>query len=216
MNGLTLKCIALVTMLIDHIGAIFFPQYMWLRMIGRIAFPIYCFLLVEGYFHTKNVKKYLCRLCAFALLSEIPFRLAFYNDVTHHSSNVFFTLFLGLLAMYICDSVKLQYPKLQAAGYGAFVIVSAIAVWMNTDYDYRGIILIFIFYMFGNSKVTQLGLSALLFGMMSSVQLYGVLAFIPIFVYNGRRGPNHKALSMAFYLFYPVHLLVLYAIGCLI
>ena len=77
LNGFVLKCIAMVCMLIDHTGAVLFPQYRILRIIGRIAFPIYCFLLVEGAMHTRDIRKYELRLLGFALVSEIPFDLAF-------------------------------------------------------------------------------------------------------------------------------------------
>lgn len=100
LSGFTLKCIAMVTMLIDHIGYVLFPGYVIFRIIGRLAFPIYCFLLVEGAVHTSNWKKYLGRLFLFALISEIPFNLAIGGKLWYPASqNVFFTLFLGLLAI---------------------------------------------------------------------------------------------------------------------
>ena len=130
LSTFTLKLIAIITMVIDHTGAIFFPDQMWLRAIGRIAFPIFVFLLVEGLFNTSNIKKYLTRLGIFALISEIPFDMAFYKArfgvdfltdlkgatqdmqildlfirrlIKHQ--NIFFTLFLGLLAIYLMKLV---------------------------------------------------------------------------------------------------------------
>ena len=99
-----LKWIAIVTMVIDHMGAILYPTEMAFRYIGRISFPIFCFLLIEGFFHTRNIFKYMARLGAFALISEIPYDLAFKGKVLEFThQNVFFTLFLGVLMMYVLE-----------------------------------------------------------------------------------------------------------------
>ena len=100
LSSFALKCIALITMIIDHVGAILYPEARVLRIIGRIAFPIYAFLVAEGFYHTKNVKKYMLRLLLFALVSEIPFDLALTGQILEFGhQNVFFTLFAGLLLM---------------------------------------------------------------------------------------------------------------------
>ena len=101
-----LKLIACITMLIDHIGAIFFPDLDSLRIIGRIAFPIYCFLLVEGAHYTRNPKKYACRLLIGAILSEIPFDLAFAGRNNWYSCSVMVTLLLGYGAILAMEQVK--------------------------------------------------------------------------------------------------------------
>jgi hypothetical protein len=95
LSSFTSKCIALSTMAIDHIGAVLLPspKYLLLRLIGRISFPIFCFLIVEGYYRTKNLKKYILRLFAFALISEIPYDLAFKKSFIYlNKQNIFFTL----------------------------------------------------------------------------------------------------------------------------
>ena len=95
-NNFTLKMIAIISMLTDHVGCILFPDELIFRAIGRIAFPIFCFLVVEGFFHTRNTWNYLMRLCIFAILSEIPFDLAFFGKVFYlQKQNVFMTLALG-------------------------------------------------------------------------------------------------------------------------
>jgi len=105
-DAFTLKMIAAVTMLIDHVGYIFFPQYVLLRIIGRISFPIFAFLIVEGFMHTRDVKKYIFRMIIFALITEIPFDFAFYGTFNWGHQNVLVTFLLALVAMYIDRQYK--------------------------------------------------------------------------------------------------------------
>ena len=116
MNTFILKLIALVSMIIDHYGAIFHEDIMAYRMIGRIAFPIYSFLLVEGYFHTSDFKRYAKRLFIFALVSEVFFDFAFYGKIYLGHQNIFFTLFLGLMTMHFMDNKDGRY-KLKKYGF---------------------------------------------------------------------------------------------------
>ena len=109
MNVLILKIIVLLSMIIDHYGAIFHSGVDMYRIIGRLAFPIYAFLLVEGYSHTSNVKKYASRLFLFALISECPFDLAFYSKLEFMHQNIFFTLFIGLVLMCLLDNKDGKY-----------------------------------------------------------------------------------------------------------
>lgn len=249
LSGSTLKLIAIVSMVIDHIGAailgrllavrgfadvmvssdlaviqswmtenqVLYQSYMVLRSIGRLAFPIYCFLLIEGFHRTHNVKKYALRLGIFALFSEIPFDLAFKAKfVEFHYQNVFFTLFLGVLAMIalkaVWDRKWLEKPfgnkavKLLATALVLAVFCVA-AELLRTDYGYRGILCIAA--MYGASyglKSTQLTVGSIVF----LWEFPASLAFIPIGFYNGERGLKLKYL---FYLVYPLHLLLLYFIA---
>ena len=107
-----LKIIACVTMLIDHIGAVLLPQYFSLRMIGRIAFPIYCFLLVEGAHYTKNPGKYALRLGIGMLLSELPFDLAFSRGWSWGYQSVMVTLLLVFLALKCMERTKNIFLKM--------------------------------------------------------------------------------------------------------
>ena len=144
--------IALVTMLTDHIGAIFYPDMIALRVIGRIAFPIYCFLLVQGFLHTSNLKKYMIRMGVFTLLSEVPFDLArtgYWLDLDRQ--NVFITLFLGLCCMTIYRlSEQKQQPILMVSGILAVCILSQL---IRADYQWLGILLVMIFYIWQTSKL---------------------------------------------------------------
>ena len=112
-NTFTLKMIAIIAMFIDHLGAVIFPEYIELRIIGRIAFPIFAYTLVEGFVYTHDVFKYMKRLGVLALLSEIPFDLAFFGTPLEFGhQNVFFTLFLGILMLYLLINTPSTFRKM--------------------------------------------------------------------------------------------------------
>lgn len=221
MNSFQLKVLALITMAIDHTGAVLFPQTEILRIIGRISFPIFCFLIAQGYKHTSNVKKYLLRLLAFAFLSEIPFDLAFGHKFLEFSDqNVFFTLFLGLLAIFMLDRFRSQ-PYI---GLPAAAGLCAVAEVLNTDYGWYGVALILAFYILDKQRglawvllgiltFVKCSVSAFLlgYGMGSFIQIFALLAIFPLSTYNGKKG--EYSLKGLFYGFYPVHLLLLYFIS---
>jgi hypothetical protein len=216
MNTFTLKLIAIITMLIDHIGAIFVPGdsmlYLIMRCIGRLSFPIFVFLIVEGFHHTSDVKKYLIRLGAFALISEIPFDLAFYGKVfAGNHQNVFFTLFLGLLLITLMSIIEKKYQKhvfisniLDAI---LTLVFCGVALLLRTDYHFAGILLIVAFYLFRGSKsIITLALLIVTTTLLGNINVLATLAIIPIAFYNGEKGKNIKFI---FYIFYPAHLLIL-------
>lgn len=220
MNVFVLKIIALATMMTDHYGAIFQSGVLTYRIIGRLAFPIYCFLLVEGYRHTGNVKNYAARLFLFALISELPFDLAFYNKVIFAHQNIFFTLFIGLLTIYILDNIE---GKFKSKGTAEIMATSTIiaacllAIVMSVDYTATGIAYILLFYKtrsFSNKKkFTIIAVGMLLLNLMSSwIQQFSLLALALIYFYNEELGPKNKVLQLLFYAAYPLHLLVFYLI----
>lgn len=214
MNVFILKVIALFTMFIDHFGAIFQHNILTYRIVGRLAFPIYCFLLVEGYFHTSDVKKYAKRLLMFALISEIPFDLAFYNRIGFEHQNIFFTLFLGLITIYILENKEEKYNFNKSA-----IILSAciVAIIFNVDYNAIGIIYILLFYhtryfeKLKRFKLVGLGMFAVNF-MSSWVQQFSLLALPFMYFYNGRLGTKNKFIQIFFYVAYPLHLIIYYLI----
>lgn len=229
-----LKLIACVSMLIDHVGATLVPRYLQstpgmqpellmlyniLRIIGRIAFPIYCFLLVEGACHTQNPKRYAARLAVGVLLSEIPFDLAFsYTGKMFDwsSSSVMVTLLLGFGML---EAMK------RTAGIRRLAVIVPfylLAELLHTDYAGMGILVIAMLYLTRNmqhEKLFQLlGFVAILVpgprslqigGIWINIESFAVLAAIPIFCYDGRKLTRSKAVQWMFYLFYPVHILVL-------
>lgn len=248
--GSTLKWIAIITMLIDHIGASiltkqllfmgenpdafggvtreFVDQYNQLfdimrltRNIGRIAFPIFCFLLVEGFLRTKNLKKYLARMTLFALLSEVPFDLLFAGQPVYWGyQNVMVTLLIALLTMCGCkllvEIVGKKIGQTQKgrtwllpaiiAIYGMCTVAGAwVADMLQTDYGAKGIVPIMIIYFLRFEKIAQVIGGACSFYW----ELPAPLAFLPVWLYNGERGMKMKYF---FYLFYPVHLFLLYLI----
>lgn len=232
-SGSALKWAAIVTMFLDHVGATLVwrqmmaqPTLSWasgytlLRTVGRVAFPIFCFLLVEGFLHTQSRKNYALRLGAFALLSELPFDLALNGPRLPDWSgqNVFFTLLLGFLAMWACDGIARRWPGgggrlLQIIVTGALCVAAEL---LATDYGAFGVALIAALY-WGRCwpglgqpwHSTLLGSVAVLgyCGLQDNwIEVYAILGLLLTLTYNGARGRQNKYF---FYAFYPVHLLVL-------
>lgn len=214
MNVFLLKSIALITMITDHYGAIFHPNIILYRIIGRLAFPIYAFLLVEGYTHTRNIKKYGIRLLLFAFISEIPFDFAFYNEINFNHQNIFFTLTIGLAIMYFLDN-KDRYSLSTPLVIGIGLILSMI---MAVDYNYIGIIYILSFYYMKNlkpgEKLLKAGGIIFLTNIISttSLQQFSLLSLPILYLYNGKLGPKNRFLQFIFYLSYPLHLIIFYLI----
>lgn len=237
LSGSALKWLAIVTMFIDHIGACLLEVYVMdiygnspyhgfrrfsyeemmacyqldrvLRGIGRLAFPIFCFLLVEGFIHTRNVKKYALRLGLFCVISEIPFNLAFQGELlAPYYQNVFFTLLLGLLGIWGCSYFRDKKQWILAIL--CLLLAAGAAEMLHTDYASFGVLFIELQYLLYNKRVfrTLVGVACLLF--YGGIEMWGALAFLPISFYNGTRGRQPKYF---FYIFYPVHLLLLVAVG---
>ena len=214
LNTFTLKIIAIISMLIDHIGHIFFPEVMLFRIVGRIAFPIFAYVLAEGIYYTKDITKYMLRLGIFAILSEIPYDLAIMGSVLEFShQNVFFTLFFGVFLFWIYKKITHDGWRLATLVIMLFTVIF-LCQWLHTDYSDIGILLIFVFYMYRDKKVGKLVLAGALFlGLTGGLQLYALLALPLIALHNGEQGPKIKSF---FYLFYPAHLLILYIVHLIV
>lgn len=221
MSTFKLKLFACIFMLIDHIGAVLFPQYIFLRVIGRLAFPLFAYLIATGYKHTKNLKKYFIRLFCFALISQLPFEFAF-NE--HFSSelnlNIFFTLFLGLAAIYLYEKFNKKFFPV--------IFLGIIAQYAGTDYGLYGVFTIFFFYKyldsFKNIVISQVIINIFytillilsiksgytvesIFSPILYIQNLSLLSLIFINFYNNQKG---MSLKYSFYIFYPLHLTILY------
>ena len=176
--------------------------YWLMRKIGRLAFPIFCFLIAEGYQNTRSKGRYALRLLIFAILSEIPFNLMCGGDLLYRNSqNVFFTLFLGLLLIHIFASLSSEFWK-----YLAMSAVCVLAYFLKADYGLNGVLLVFMFHLFRNMPAVQ----PLFAYPLLSGEICAVAACIPINLYNGKRGfIKSSLLKIAFYVFYPAHILLL-------
>ena len=231
-NSAVLKNIAVVTMLIDHIGAVIMTRllirnglyeamvnqeaytawmgqnggmygiYMAMRIIGRLAFPIYCFLLVEGFKKNHNLNKYL----SFSGKAWYP-----------AYQNVFFTLLLGLLVIAGLHLVEQHFAgttvgkTILRVGLNAVIILTGcvLGLVLKTDYDFKGILAITVLYLFRNRKKAQMWAGVIIFLLMDSLEMFAALSFILIWFYNGTRGRQNKYF---FYFFYPAHLLLLWLV----
>ena len=203
-------------MFIDHYHYIIGGNQIF-NIIGRIAFPIFAFSLNEGYFHTSNLKKYLIRLFTFAVIIQIPAILFKLN----YPVNIFFTLFFGLLAIYILNLKNKKMPLYIFVFFKIFLIflIFYISKKFKFDYEIYGILLIIIFNIFRNKKIFLflafflLNLAVVvfpnIFGLFK-IQFFSMFSLVFIFSYNGKKG---KSLKYFFYLFYPIHFLILETIN---
>ena len=223
LSGSALKLIAVVTMLIDHVASHLMrtdktvvltvlgktlTRYTLLRSIGRLAFPIYAFLLVEGFLHTRSRKRYGTRLAVFALLSELPWNLLHGGKWTYAGQNVMFTLLLGFLGLCVLERLERERENRKTWALALLGLLAA-SVLLRADYGCSGFGFILMLYLLRAQPLYQSVLGACF---LSSRWIAG-LAFIPIGLYNGRRGMiRSRFASLLFYAFYPVHMLVLYFI----
>lgn len=223
---------AMAFMLCDHLWGTIVPGNDWLTCIGRISFPIFAFLIVEGYFHTRNLKKYLLRLLCFALISEIPFNLVMGGRIFYPlHQNVLWSFLISIGLIHWNEKVKSGgsvWKQILCAA-ASVLLGSAAGLLTMVDFYHAGILTVMAFYFFRTRKwygyLAQLiclyyinteilgGLvyefSA--FGMVFTVpqQGFALLALLPIWLYRGRQGRHSKVLQYFYYAFYPLHLLIL-------
>lgn len=212
MTSAILQLTAIITMAIDHIGYELYPQIDWLRMIGRLSFPIFAFMLAEGFIHTSDRRKYAIRLAVFAFVSEIPYQLFARHalGVSSPWSNIFFELLLMFLALLAVERGRYHYIEA--------VLIVLLAEFAGTMYGGYGILLAVVFFVFRDRRWTAMlclmGLTiAYCLYHNSWFQIYAIAAAVPLWFYNGERG---KRMPRYFgYAFYPAHLLLLYGVWLL-
>lgn len=247
-----LKLIAMAAMLVDHIGVAMMENVLagplieagsgelgnWalladlpFRMVGRIAFPIFCYLLVQGFLHTRSAARYAARLAVFAAISEAPYDLMVFGRLTSEAQNVFFTLVIGLLMMIALRSLecgRLPARRRTAAMAVCVLAAMALAYALHTDYDAMGVALIAALYLSRGDRGRQCALSALAF--LAAFGVYGAvtghvfsgpvmeLCSLPAFYLIGRGSGERRTRvnRYVFYFFYPAHLLALYGLELLL
>lgn len=227
-----LHILAMALMLCDHLWATVVPGNEWLTCIGRIAFPIFAFMIVEGYFHTRNLKKYVCRLLIFALLSELPFNLVVGSRWFYPiHQNVLWCFLLSIGLIHLNEKAKAK-DKLWLRILTALVTTifgALLGLLTMLDYYHAGVLTVLVFYFFRQRKWWSfLGQLVCLWyinmemlgGLGYELQVWGhnfflpqqglaLLALLPIWLYRGKQGYHSKFLQYTYYAFYPVHLLIL-------
>lgn len=231
LSSAALHIIAMAFMLIDHLWATFFPMQEWMSCVGRLAFPIFAFLTVEGFFHTRNLKRYLLRMLIFALVSEIPFDLMYGGTVFYpFHQNVLWTFLIALLGIAAMERAKRRSKVLYALTAVLVVLLGYVLGTLTmVDYFGAGVLTVFVFYFFRQRRWWCLLLQVaalywinveLLGGQIYPITLAGVefglyqqslalLSLIPIWLYRGKQGHHSKVFQYTCYAFYPAHLLVL-------
>lgn len=226
MNSFSIKLVAFICMVVDHIGSVFFPEVVALRIIGRISFPLFCWLIAEGAYYTKNIELYLRRLFLLALVSQIPYTMLFPPEPAQSVGlNVLFTLSLGLSVIVVLKT-KLSLTikaSVSAALLGA-------SYFLPLDYGMTGVLTIVGFYLFrGQLLFTIMAMVVLVFVtylgplaigvidqqpfdskmLMYLIQPFSLISLVFIVAYNGKQGASWKYF---FYGFYPGHLMLLYVL----
>ena len=230
----TLHILAMLFMVCDHLWATLIPGNQWLTSLGRLAYPIFAFLLVEGYFHTSNLRKYVTRLLLFAILSEIPFNLMYSDSIFYpFHQNVLWTFLIGIAMIHLNEHYKNKNLFLRIViAVISIVGGSLLGILGFTDYNGAGVLMILVFYFFRGKKWWCLLGQVLcmyyinveiLKGLYFEVEFLGrtwnvvqqglaLLALIPIWLYAGKKGINSKFFKYFCYAFYPVHMFVLWLV----
>lgn len=231
-TSMSLHLMAMVFMLCDHLWATVIPGNDWLTCIGRLTFPIFAFLTVEGYFHTHSLKKYVKRLLFFAILSEIPFNLVMGSRLFYPiHQNVLWTFLLGIACIHLNEKAKktgkIVLRVLKA--FGTVCMAYVLGMLLFVDYYHAGVLMVLVFYFFrGRKWWNYLGQFLLMYyinveilsGYAYEFEMFGtthyfvrqgfaLFALAPIWLYRGREGYKSKILQYVYYGFYPMHLLLL-------
>ena len=206
LDGTTLKLIAMVSMVFDHVGDNFFPGQTWMRIIGRMALPIFAFCVAEGFYYTRDRGKYLTRMGLFACVREIKAL-----ELSHQ--NIMLTFFWAILGLICFEKLRARKTKAAtAAGAVVLLFFAVSSIFLGMDYSVLATGLIFIYYLLHSKAPVWNNLAAAGYhALLRNVGIYwfGLLGFLPVLLYNGQKG---KGLKWLFYAFYPGHLLLIWAL----
>ena len=241
-NSFTLHILAMIFMLSDHLWIIFFPNQPWLYALGRLTFPIFAFMIVEGFFRTKNRKKYLIRIFIFAIISEIPFNLfssLAMRKVTmlfYPYNNVLWTFLIALCGLNLLEEIENFKNLDKVIRFLGKITISFISIMMayliKSDYLGYGVITVFIFYFFREKNYRNIFFQTIsiiilnifimpdyefpfnFFGkeIFIKVQIFAIFSLPIIWLYNGKQGIHNNFIKYMFYFFYPLHLLLIVAV----
>ncbi|MBQ8830974.1 MAG: hypothetical protein IJ017_05205 [Oscillospiraceae bacterium] len=223
LSGNALKLIAIVIMTIDHIGMQLMPQNLVLRIIGRLAFPIFAYMIAEGCTYTKNRRKYLLTILAFAAVCQIVYLVAMQSLYMC----ILVTFSLSIILIYALDYAKKRKTALSwilcAAVFAAVFFISEVVPDkfnvgdFRIDYDFTGILVPVLIYL-GRNKREKLVLTAAALLLLSLtlgwIQWYCLLALPLLALYNGKRGKGN--MKYLFYFYYPLHLVAIYFLSYII
>ena len=241
-NSFTLHILAMIFMLSDHLWIIFFPNQLWLYALGRLTFPIFAFMIVEGFFRTKNRKKYLIRIFIFAIISEIPFNLFSSLAIRgvimlfYPYNNVLWTFLIALCGLNLLEEIENFKNLDKVIRFLEKITISFISIMMayliKSDYLGYGVITVFIFYFFREKNYRNIFFQTIsiiilnifimpdyefpfnFFGkeIFIKVQIFAIFSLPIIWLYNGKQGIHNNFIKYMFYFFYPLHLLLIVAI----
>ena len=229
---MSLHIMAMLFMLCDHLWGTIVSGNDWLTCVGRICFPIFAFLVVEGYFHTSNLKKYVQRLFVFAVLSEIPFNLMMGSRIIYPiHQNVLWTFLIAIGLIHLNEKANTSGKlwKRVLTGIGTVLLGYIVGIITMVDFYHAGVLTVLVFYFFRQKKwwsyvgqfvclwyinrelLGGLGYEIDVMGHTVFVlqQSFAMLALIPIWLYRGKQGNHNKVLKYVYYAFYPVHMLIL-------
>ena len=241
-NSFTLHILAMISMVSDHLWNIFFPNQVWLYVIGRPAFPIFAFMIVEGFFRTKNRKKYLIRIFIFAIISEIPFNL--FSSLAIRAvimlfypyNNVLWTFLIALCGLSLLKKIEKSKKLNKIIKFVGKIIISFISIMMayliKSDYLGYGVITVLIFYFFREKNYRNIFFQVVFIAILNifimpeyefpfnffgkeifiKVQIFAIFSLPIIWLYNGKQGIYNNFIKYMFYFFYPLHLLLIVAI----
>ena len=240
-DSFTLHILAISFMILDHLWNVFFvnQNQIWMNLLGRLAFPIFAFMLVEGFYKTKNRSKYLKRIFIFAVISEIPFNLLVSTSVFGSPSiffpynNVLWTFGIALYMLVLFEKIKNKDNLPVTVKIFGKIIISILAMFITrlivSDYLEYGIMMVLVFYFFRSKKwwnfiaqvillawiniflIPRYDFSFNLFGnkIYAPVQSFAIFSLVFIWLYNGKQGIHNKITKYMFYSFYPLHLLLI-------